>query len=646
MEHVPWLLLIFRSIIIREAREARAQLVAAQNELVLAHISGSQFRIDNARTAAERTNDVYTAEPTGRAVETTARIRQQPEIRSRYDLATSYLDKLPDRDLIFLMKVHPELTGLIFQYALPERWADAAIWTQTTEEVVNWQFLMARRVELNRVMQSIKRRPVQGDQEYRELAEIQLLLEERDLRTLARTLDRVMNEQALFDPFHGAAANLSPVDRWYRKTRKQVIWNQSVAVRALHRALADRQDQPRNAPVTRPIPDLPTNAMSLKAAHRSPGILDQLILDDCHEALTMLRRLGIFNPTGYTRMGHSYLHHALANKAFRVARMICSLYTAQDWANSSTVPGIMPCHCCDENAGQMHRNIELLAEHKWANQFDRAFFNILYPWWVQQQHDPGALLRTATRRMICTFASHDLASRLLAVGIDLSQTPTIVVPCGPDSVTTGGTPWHLAATNRDITFLDFLDNRIHDHIFTPDFNGRLPLEIAMMDDNYGAAQRLIQLGHTLREPMYRLLLTLPSPNDRYFQLLFNGMGIEINRTHRATIHTIHGPKRLAKFGPLIHTVVRAVHSANAPLQAKVAALRQWGIANRRKVTEQTRPISAVIAANTTKGVRLIKVIKAGNGVAHGEPQAFDFAGRTASDVAIILHVSRSIIDLL
>jgi hypothetical protein len=134
MEHVPWLLLIFRSIVSSEARAARAQVVAAQNQLLLAIISGNQTRINDANTAVARTTDVLTAAPTERAVETTAKIQRQPEIRRRYGLATSYLDKLPDRDLIFLMKVHPELTGLIFQYALPERWPDAAMWTQTRED--------------------------------------------------------------------------------------------------------------------------------------------------------------------------------------------------------------------------------------------------------------------------------------------------------------------------------------------------------------------------------------------------------------------------------------------------------------------------------------------------------------------------------
>jgi hypothetical protein len=213
----------------------------------------------------------------------------------------------------------------------------------------------------------------------------------------------------------------------------------------------------------------------------------------------------------------------------------------------------------------------------------------------------------------------------------------------------GGTPWHLAATNRDITFLNFLDNRIHDHIFTPDFNNRLPLGIAIMDNSYEAAQRLIQLGHSLREQMYSLLLTLPSPNNS-ISILFNELGAKINTIHRTTnrttIYTIQGNKSWAKFGPLLHDVVHAVHSVNAPLQAKVTALRQWGVANRRKVTQKTRPISAVISANTTKGVRLIEAIKEGNAVAQGDPQALDGAGRNASKVALILHVSRSIIDLL
>jgi hypothetical protein len=196
----------------------------------------------------------------------------------------------------------------------------------------------------------------------------------------------------------------------------------------------------------------------------------------------------------------------------------------------------------------------------------RAFFNFAHPWWVQQQNHPGALLRANTRHLLFTLASHDLANRLLAAGMDLSQTPTIVVACGGlNSVTTGGTPWHLAATNRDITFLDFLDNRIHDHIFTPDFNDRLPLDMAMMDDKYEAAQRLIPLGHSLRAPMYRLLQTLPSPNDRYFQLLFNEMGVDINTFHRKSIYSIHGNKRFNLFGPLLHDVVRSVHTANAPL---------------------------------------------------------------------------------
>jgi ankyrin repeat protein len=537
--------------------------------------------------------------------------------------------------------------NLCMSYALPERWADAAMWTKTREDVVNWQFLMARRVELNRLVKSIQQRPNQGHQELRELTAIALRVEERDLRTAVRTQDRLMDEQARFDPLRRGAANLSQVDLWYRKTRKQIIWNQIVRTRELQRAIAAKEDMRHHMPAIRPTAFPPTNAMSLKAAHRSPGILDQLISEDCHEALTMLRRLGIFNPIGYTRMGHSYLHHALTKKAFRVARMICSLYTPQDWASSSIISDITPCHCCDENAGQVHRNIELLAEHKWANQFDRAFFNLVLPWWVQQQNHPDALLRAHTRRMICTFASRDLANRLLAAGIDLSQTPTIAVACGGlNSVTTGGTPWHLAATNRDITFLDFLDNRIHDHIFTPDFNNRLPLDIAMMNDNYEAAQRLIQLGHSLREPMYNLLRTLPSSNDRYFQLLLSEFGANINTIHRKSIHAIYGNMSFAKFGPLLHDVVRVVHTVNAPLQAKVAALRQWGIANRRKVIRQTKPISAAIAANTNKGIHLIEAIKRGNGVAQGDVQAVDYTDRTASNLAETLGVSASIINLL
>ncbi|KAL3484897.1 hypothetical protein BJX62DRAFT_243476 [Aspergillus germanicus] len=479
MEHVPWLLLIFKSIVSSEARAAQAQVVAAQNQLLLAIISGNQTRINDANTAVTRATDVLTAAPTERAVETTSRIRRQPEIRRRYGLATLYLDKLPDRDLIFLMKVHPELTGLIFQYALLERWPDAAMWTQTREDVVNWQFLMARRVELNRLVKSIQRRPDQGDQELRELTAIALRIEERDLRTAVRTQDRLMDEQARFDPF------------------------------------------------------------------------------------------------------------------------------------------------------------------------DRAFFNFAHPWWVQQQNHPGALLWANTRRLLCTLASHDLANRLLAAEIDLSQTPTIVLACGGlNSVTTGGTPWHLAATNRDITFLDFLDNRIHDHIFTPDFNHRLSLDIAMMDDNYEGAQRLIQLGHSLRAPMYRLLQTLPSPNDRYFQLLFNGMGVDINNFHRKSIHSIHGNKRFNLFGPLLHDVVRLVHTVNAPLRTKVAALRQWCVTNRRKVTQQTRPIISVIAVNTAKGVRLIEAIKGGNAAAQGNLQGVDSAGQFAWELGFNLRVSQSIIDLL
>ncbi|KAL3440428.1 hypothetical protein BJX65DRAFT_314782 [Aspergillus insuetus] len=264
-----------------------------------------------------------------RDFEITAAIRRQPEIHRRYSLATSYLDKLSDCHLIFLMKVHPELTGLIFQYALPERWADAAMWTQTREEVVNWQFLM----------KLVKRRG-HGHQEFMELAAIALRIEERDLRTAVQTLDRLMDEQARFDPLRRGAAHLSQVDLWYRKTRKQMIWNQVVKVRELQRAIAAKADLRHYMPAIRPTTFPPTNAISLRAAERSPRVLDQLMSEDCHEALTMLRRLGIFNPVGYTRMGHSYLHHALMNKAFRVARMICSLYTPQDWVSSSIISDI------------------------------------------------------------------------------------------------------------------------------------------------------------------------------------------------------------------------------------------------------------------------------------------------------------------
>ncbi|KAL2869583.1 uncharacterized protein BJX67DRAFT_379131 [Aspergillus lucknowensis] len=533
-----------------------------------------------------------------------------------HDLAFELFDQKRDDELVDLMVQKPYLTGLIYaEYGMKSRWDWAAQTLNDTNQVLEWHRIRSKKLHWEETRGRVDagiQLAVQGRNgpvlRRRRFVRVQIDIELLQLEewTLTETLNNVMRDQFGYTPLW-VIQNRTPCQQWYEDTRNDIVAYLQNEVQATQQEIQRLQQAlPQNMSALIPAPPLPTpipTARSSENCNSCSRIVEKLLRKDALEPILMLRRLGLFNPRGYTRMGYTFLHEALAFRRTRIAGYLASLHDIVSIRHNVATPGL--------NANFPYHHLDTLVLRNWPRLFERTWTRVRPTLQAAApNHSLADVLHRHSVQVLCTWASHALATTLSTTdGLNLAL---IQIQPGCNWTNWAGaqsTPWHLAMKNPNLDFLDFLDTQIHATISQRDGAGRQPLDIALADRADRTVTHLIHLGHATEPAAYRCLSQLPDKNDPVFRALFDGMGANI----------AHPTRR----GTFLHYVMWGLHHHIQHLNDNAANLGLTAYQRQRRK-----------AAYTQRAGALIQEIKGGNATGNRpDVAAVDVQNRTALALA-------------
>ncbi|KAL4964265.1 uncharacterized protein BDV14DRAFT_201042 [Aspergillus stella-maris] len=317
-----------------------------------------------------------------------------------------------------------------------------------------------------------------------------------------------------------------------------------------------------------------------------------LIEMDAVAALAALHRAGHWVPTGYTANGGSYLLMANNRRSTYVLHYIlstarCDLNFAQRLAQSSQLTA---------EINNTINHVDLIIQ----NAGHQAFTN----WWSYLQntsfrHQTPIPLHNQSQIILCRTVTRHQAERIrICSGINLAHV----------NASTHDTVWHLALSNRNTDFLDF----IHVWAAPNSINSRgihmeTPLQNARTTGKITHFRKLLSLGAECDAMVRSDLMSFPRVNDKWLLAAC---------AHYRAINP--SPGQRVQGGTLLHTVISGISfeldklANNTWLTGAQKARQRKGLIDRAK--------------------RLIYLVRAGS--RHGRPDlgTQDSQGRTARDL--------------
>lgn len=441
------------------------------------------------------------------------------------DILYCILDQLENDDLLILMEAFPTMAGLIYwSYGAKYLWKDAVQPRRDETQTIYWHQLheTLRRQKKGHEKAIQLRRQAQGVEAWSKVPEwrhIERVINRRLLAAkifeLEGQLECVEDLQSLHARYLRPVPGESAARRWNRRFAEQIQADIKTAI-----AAAEEEDDeeaaeinPNNPPPPPqlayfvddavPVPD-ETVEENCKEVKFKP--IERMIALDYHLALRALRRLGLFDPHGYTHDGATYLADAITCTSQSCIMLIMSGYAADEIRKLPSVPDVSPSQL------GIRSHLSLLVQEQLSHGLGLALDILLED---NPQLNAHTLLLPNQKRRIRCFATGRLAELLASTGLDLAQT----TPWPRNN-----TPWHMAARNPNKSFYDFLHQRRPDIIDQVDDEGELPITIAQGIYEMERARWLIDRGAAVYPAARKMLSKLCSPADQWFLFYFQAAG--------------------------------------------------------------------------------------------------------------------------
>ncbi|KAI9371080.1 hypothetical protein BJX61DRAFT_48399 [Aspergillus egyptiacus] len=426
-------------------------------------------------------------------------------------------------NLVKLMAHRPEMAGFLFhEYGIRGMdFLDPALVLHGPADVVRWhqdryRYLRARAVRLERADR-------RGAPDYyldqavvREL-ELEIPVLEQQAR------DVVMNQASVPYGEREIIKLTREEEEWNRTYREEIVTGlEDGLARQKARLESTRQRLPAKMPTYPAIP-APAAGWSSTISKRIQEDnvrqfhypIEDLIEGKHIQALKMLKRLGLFNPHGYTRKGETFLYYALRHNALSIGKSLLPSYSGAEIRGPVRVAGLEP--AADDRDGQDH--LQLALKEKWSLFFD--MWNASHD--AQEPRQLRTYLDQAQLKGLCTWATGTFARQLVARG-DINLAFVL-----PRNSPNRDNAWHSAVENPNLDFLDFLAEHIghyinHQSKKPHQSETETPLDRALAASKYDVAERLIQHGHSFQRKASGVLEELCDPEDPRLVLYLKGMG--------------------------------------------------------------------------------------------------------------------------
>ncbi|KAL4792237.1 hypothetical protein BDV19DRAFT_392411 [Aspergillus venezuelensis] len=317
-----------------------------------------------------------------------------------------------------------------------------------------------------------------------------------------------------------------------------------------------------------------------------------LIELDAVAALAALHRAGHWVPMGYTANGGSYLLMA-SNR-----RSTCVLHYILSAARRDLDFARRPAQSSQLTAGVNNtiNHVDLIIQNAEHQTFTK--------WW--------SYLQTASFRYQTPIPLHNQSQIILCRAVTRHQAERIRICSGINlahvNATTHGTVWHLALSNRNTDFLDFLNVwAVPSSINSQGTHMETPLQNARTTGKTAHFRKLLSLGAECDAMVRSDLMAFPSVNDKWLIAAC---------AHYRDINP--SPGQRVQGGTLLHTVISGISFGIDKLTSNT-----WLTG-----TQKARQRKALI----DRAKRLIYLVRAGS--RHGRPDLAtqDSQGRTASDL--------------
>ncbi|BCS21652.1 uncharacterized protein APUU_22084A [Aspergillus puulaauensis] len=435
------------------------------------------------------------------------------------------LDFLDDDDLLVLMEAFPTMAGLVYwSYGAKYLWKDAIQPRRDEAQTIYWHQLheALRRQKKGHEKAIMLRRQARGVEAWSKVPEwrhTERVINRRLLAAKIFELERQLECVEDLQTLHARALRPVPGESaarwWNRRFAAQIQADIKTAIAAAKEEDDDEAAEinPNNPPPPPQLASFVDNAVPVpdetveencKEVKFKP--IERMIALDYHLALRALRRLGLFDPHGYTHDGATYLAEAIICQGQSCIMLIMSGYAAVEIRKLPSVPDVSP------SQFGIRSHISLLITEKVSHGLGLALDILLED---NPQLNAHTLLLPNQKRRICCFATGRLAELLASTGLDLAQTTWL---------TRNSTPWHMAAHNPNKSFYDFLHQHIPDTIDQINDEGELPITIAQEIHEMERVQWLIDRGAAFYPAAQRMLSKLCSPADPWFLFYFQAVG--------------------------------------------------------------------------------------------------------------------------
>ncbi|KAL4912054.1 hypothetical protein BDW62DRAFT_206849 [Aspergillus aurantiobrunneus] len=527
---------------------------------------------------------------------------------NRIDVAYHVLDQCDNESLLTFMEEDPGLSGLIFwQYGVRYRWPEEAYIPNNRQAVTLYHQRRARRLirDEQRLDAQIRRSIAEAtnnraerlrlDQMLRRIRVEELNQRYQRLREQRLVIHQLQNRQRT-QPFWASptpaqqlsvdlARKIVPdIRRWMVEAQGEMgeINNKIVA-----------NEPPPAAPLPA-IPNVPSPIPDETVRTNLAGTfnpIERLIERDCHVALRMLTRLGLFYPHQYVRTGHTCLHYAITHDSRRVARFLMDYY---DTGNIIAQHGLVNLPSVPLN----NNHLRVFAHYRWDDIFTEWCTRI-FDRRPPIHFNAGAFFQQNERERMCSFATDRLATGLREHNLDLSTVVVQDIHQDENAWRTGATAWHLATRNRHaLDFIEFLARANPLAINVRNLDGQLPIDLAVGLGDFEMTARLVHHGAFVADLGAQRLREPCTADDRWFRLYFNGIGAGLAATE------------------WVHEVIEGLHQG---------ITRGGGTRRERRRLEM-------------RARALLRILRRGNGATPGNFGAIDDLGRTPVDVARVYHL--------
>lgn len=449
------------------------------------------------------------------------------------DVLFCIFDRLEGKELLNLMEAFPAMAGLIYwSYGRRCRWKNAVQPRRDRGQAISWHQLRAeeRQRREHRDAAITARKDAENARDWDTVLGQRLAERKINRRLLAvrigdldGQLNSVTQTQQLQADALQAVNEESPAREWnqdfartipiYIREEIKDLDEQAKEEAEIMNAQAASPGLQHVPPVAIPLPRSIVEQNWYEIRFKP---IQRMIELDYHQALRALLRLGLFDPDGYTHDGCSHLNDAVVYNSHKCRQLLLQNCTADGLLSppalrdaSTLGPPTRP-YVCSSAAHSNH--ISLLFGHRLIEELVAALETVHR---ARPHSAIAPLLLTFQKKYICTVETGRVAERLARVGINLAQ---------ETGWSNGNTTWHIAMTNPNESFFDFLQQHSPDTIDQGNHDGDPPIIVAQNLNNTDKVRWLVNRGASVYPAARRVLNVLCKPSGEPFRFYFDLAG--------------------------------------------------------------------------------------------------------------------------